>query len=329
MRGIENLKRVSTSGRSNKNARKSQTVRLSNFIGTNKKHSNPSNYEGSVKSKNTLLKKLGIFSDKTKANKITVKAYKQRHGLNTQTDDDSDQDKTIGVELVDPTDLDMVEIHMRDSLIKSFMVVFTNDMSQHLLLNRDLIDIAFNSLEYCEDCSLEAKRHVSRLISIIFKFPQVQERLLAIEVVNGICDLLRQMKHMDIVRNTIKACTYISMNYEFISASEYSLEILKAFMFLLENMEEQADQTKIILTIKNILKGDKVNKLFFLEHGGTQRFTNIIMESTDHHIIEMCINSIAEQASCKKFITKVLSFHEATEKLKSIIQKCLDISDNW
>ena len=58
------------------------------------------------------------------------------------------------------------------------MVIFTNDKSQHLLLNKDLIDIAFNRLEFCNDCTLEAKKHVARLISIIFKFPQVQERLI-------------------------------------------------------------------------------------------------------------------------------------------------------
>lgn len=96
------------------------------------------------------------------------------------------------------------------------MVIFTNDQSQHLLLNKDLIDIAFNCLEYCTECTLEAKRHVARLISIIFKFPQVQQRLMAKQVVFGICDLLDQKKHQDIIRYTIKACTYISMNYDFI-----------------------------------------------------------------------------------------------------------------
>ena len=49
---------------------------------------------------------------------------------------------------------------------------------------------------------------------------------MAQEVVNGICDLLAQVKHMDIIRHTIKACTYISMNYEFIKESKYSLVIL-------------------------------------------------------------------------------------------------------
>jgi len=67
---------------------------------------------------------------------------------------------------------------LRDALIKSFMVIFTNEKSQHLLLNKDIIDIAFNCLEFCSEISVEAKRNLARLISIIFKFPQVQERIL-------------------------------------------------------------------------------------------------------------------------------------------------------
>ena len=47
-----------------------------------------------------------------------------------------------------------------------------------------------------------------------------------IEVVKGICDLLMMKKHTDIIRYTIKACTYISMNYKFINDSKFSLNIL-------------------------------------------------------------------------------------------------------
>ena len=36
---------------------------------------------------------------------------------------------------------------LRDTIIKSFMVIFTNEKSQHLLLNKDIIDIAFSCLE--------------------------------------------------------------------------------------------------------------------------------------------------------------------------------------
>ena len=81
---------------------------------------------------------------------------------------------------------------LRDALIKSFMVIFTNEKSQHLLLNQDIIDIAFNCLEYCENISIDAKKNLARLISIIFKFPQVQERILQDKIVQGIVHLLQQ-----------------------------------------------------------------------------------------------------------------------------------------
>lgn len=77
----------------------------------------------------------------------------------------------INIESVDPNDSELVEHLMRDSLIKAFMVIFTNEQSKHLLLNKDLIEIAFNCLEFCNECTLEAKRHVARLMSVIFKFP--------------------------------------------------------------------------------------------------------------------------------------------------------------
>ena len=218
---------------------------------------------------------------------------------------------------------------LRDSLIKAFMVIFTNEQSQHLLLNKDLIDIAFNCLEFCSECTLEAKRHVARLISIIFKFPQVQERLMAHEVVHGICELLRQTKHPDITRYTIKACTFISMNYDFIAQHHFSLDILRAMMKLLDQMTSSRDQYNIILTIKNILNGDKQNKLYFLDNGGTQKFTEIILASPDVQLIEMCVKGIAEQASYKKVIKKVLVDEQAAERLKQVIKKCLDITEDW
>ena len=149
------------------------------------------------------------------------------------------------------------------------MVIFTNEESKHLLMNKDLIDIAFSCLESSTECTIEAKKHVARLISIIFKFPQVQEKLLHADVIKGICDLLGQRKHTSIVRHTIQACTYISMNYDFISQKDFSREILSSMMKLLDQLLSKQDLSNIILTIKNILKGAKENRLFFLEDGGT------------------------------------------------------------
>lgn len=124
-------------------------------------------------------RKVTLFRSETGSNRLLKQ--KQQSGTNTLSHDDAIDEKAdsvdtekiekVNVETIDPTDLDMIDNVLRDSLIKAFMVIFTNEQSQHLLLNKDLIDIAFNCLEYCSECTLEAKRHVARLISIIFKFP--------------------------------------------------------------------------------------------------------------------------------------------------------------
>ena len=106
--------------------------------------------------------------------------------------------ESIDVEDIDQTDFETIDIYLRDSLIKSFMVIFTNAKSQHLLLNKDLIAIAINCLQYCNESSIEAKKHLAKLISIIFKFPIVQERILEKEIVLGVCDLLNQNEYPDI-----------------------------------------------------------------------------------------------------------------------------------
>ena len=82
-------------------------------------------------------------------------------------------------------DIEEKQAELRDTIIKSFMVIFTNEKSQHLLLNKDIIDIAFSCLENVCLVSNEAKRNLARLMSIIFKFPQVQvASLLEIAVLN-------------------------------------------------------------------------------------------------------------------------------------------------
>lgn len=72
----------------------------------------------------------------------------------------------------------LIEMYLIDSLVKSFMIIFTNESSQHLLLNMDLIEIAFNCMENCLDITFEAQRQVTRLTSLIIKFPEAQVKLL-------------------------------------------------------------------------------------------------------------------------------------------------------
>ena len=60
-------------------------------------------------------------------------------------------------------------------------------------------------------------------------------------------------------------------------------------MDLQEDFLKRLDKYNIILTIKNILQGDKENKRFFLEGGGTMKFIEIILNSNDIQLIEMSI----------------------------------------
>jgi len=50
-------------------------------------------------------------------------------------------------------------------------MIFTNEGSQHLLLNRDLIDIAFNCMEFLHEVNEETQLKVAKLIGIVYKFP--------------------------------------------------------------------------------------------------------------------------------------------------------------
>ena len=131
---------------------------------------------------------------------------------------------------------------LRDTLIKSFMMIFTNKKSQHLLLNIDIIEIAFSCLENAQLISSEAKINLARLISIIFKFPQVQERLFEEQVVQGIVHLLKcNLKEFDdtpLFHYTLKTCALISLNFKFVN-SHLSLPILQALMPLYKIYQER------------------------------------------------------------------------------------------
>ena len=145
------------------------------------------------------------------------------------------------------------------------MLVFTNEKSQHLLLNKDIIQIAFNCLEYYSEISIEAKINLSRLISIIFKFPQVQDHLKNPQIIRGIVHLLNQDSRYDnITSYTVKACTYISLNFNFLN-SEMSLQMLQALLPLLDRLSTQP--TKALIKMEEItLISDKENCIFAISN---------------------------------------------------------------
>jgi hypothetical protein len=69
--------------------------------------------------------------------------------------DDRDIEDKLN-EFTDVTPVQDVQCLFRDHIIKCFMLIFTNDHSQHLLLNQDLIEIATSCLENIDTISLEA-----------------------------------------------------------------------------------------------------------------------------------------------------------------------------
>ena len=80
------------------------------------------------------------------------------------------------------------------------MMIFTNENSQHLLLNVDLIDIAFNCMSNCSEISLATQRNVSKLISLQLKFPEVQKKILGsdqLDTINGISNLIELLTDDD------------------------------------------------------------------------------------------------------------------------------------
>ena len=145
-------------------------------------------------------------------------------------------------------EIDEKQAELRDTIIKSFLVIFTHEESQHLLLNKDIIEIAFSCLENVFQISNEAKENLARLISIIFKFPQVQERLLNEGVILGIVFMLQlpDIHKSGILRHVMTACGYISLNFKFVN-SKRSLHILQALMPILSALltEQQQESSAV------------------------------------------------------------------------------------
>ncbi|CDW78052.1 UNKNOWN [Stylonychia lemnae] len=151
------------------------------------------------------------------------------------------------------------------------------------------------------------------------------ERMLSKEVILGITHLLELSDEQDIIKNTVKACTYLSMNYEFVS-SKLSLDVLKNLMPLLTIFQGD-DKLHLIYSISNILKGDNDNKMFFFEKDGSSMFLRLILDTQDEKLIEICTSSLKELGSFKKTIQGIIIKDE--ELIKRVFAKCLEITDQW
>ena len=78
------------------------------------------------------------------------------------------------------------------------------------------------------------------------------------EVVEGVAYLLTILHNSDIISSTLKACTYLTMTYEFVS-SPLSLAVLRNLMplldFLYKPNECSQDIINLVQSIANLVKG--------------------------------------------------------------------------
>ena len=63
-----------------------------------------------------------------------------------------------------------------DSFIKTFMLIFTNENNNYLLLNNDLIEITLNCLENGQQIKIEAQLKSATVASRLLKFSNIQKR---------------------------------------------------------------------------------------------------------------------------------------------------------
>lgn len=87
--------------------------------------------------------------------------------------------------------------------------------------------------------------------------------------------LLRQTKNETILKYTVKACTYISLNFEFLN-SDMSLLVLQALTPLLDLLSYQengnarddvvltSDKDNCVFAVSNLLKGRTQNSIYFI-----------------------------------------------------------------
>ena len=103
-----------------------------------------------------------------------------------------------------------------------------------------------------------SRNKLARLISISIL---IQERLLRKEIISGISHLLEHTNETEMLRHTILACSYLSMNYNF-SSSPLSKEIIEKLVPLVPIFKDK-DLYVLLVTISKIMKGRDDNKDIF------------------------------------------------------------------
>ena len=222
---------------------------------------------------------------------------------------------------------DEARIHemYQDAIIKSFMLIFANDYCQHLLLNEDLIVLAFNCLEYSTRITLEAQNNVAKLLAKVMKYPAIQARMLEegsalIYGISSLLDLLDQSqeaiqslnltgdsqhahhkrcsaevwairKKLQTIEYILQACTYFSMNGNFVAYHTDSIVIMNSLLGILKSHSIMSilnfqDKLNIIHIIKNVVKGPYESKKHFYNNKGISLLTSIVLKGINFHELE-------------------------------------------
>jgi hypothetical protein len=193
---------------------------------------------------------------------------------------------------------------------------------------------------------------LSRLISIIFKFPQVQDRIIDELVVLGVVHLLTQTTgHKEIIRHAVRACGYIALNFDFVN-SDLSLEVTKALTPLLiadvdecrENNENEpanrsfenvsnltsdntSDRDACIFAIANLLKGKSANAMHFVQTGCCERVMTVILQKeTTMQQVDLYFSCLAQLGNQKKIFRMFLDMPNNLKLLPLCLAKCVNLS---
>jgi hypothetical protein len=67
---------------------------------------------------------------------------------------------------------------LTDSIIKSFMIIFTDPSNKNLLMNSDLVEIALNCIEFGLEIKTLAQLKTARLLSLILEYPKIQRKVI-------------------------------------------------------------------------------------------------------------------------------------------------------
>jgi hypothetical protein len=128
--------------------------------------------------------------------------------------------------------------------------------------------------------------------------------------------------HVEITSYAVKACTFISLNFNFLN-SPLSLLLLQALTPLLDRLDANAimsenldssrgpsqvtsyinfhsDLDNCIFAISNLLKGRSQNCVYFVENDGPRQvMEHMLRPSCSEEVLELCLGSIKQLTDSK------------------------------